>query len=83
MTLMKWVQYSMDLWHELMSMSGGIIFFYNAPLKTSATQWCTSSSDRHFQSILLQVGYPHARNYPSMCSDEYSEQEQPFIAYRR
>ncbi|PIO76360.1 immunoglobulin I-set domain protein [Teladorsagia circumcincta] len=31
----------------------------------------------------LEVGYPHARNYPSMCSDEYSEQEQPFITYRR
>ncbi|VDO48010.1 unnamed protein product [Haemonchus placei] len=31
----------------------------------------------------LEVGYPHSRNYPSMCSDEYSEQEQPFITYRR
>ncbi|WKY16551.1 hypothetical protein Q1695_001309 [Nippostrongylus brasiliensis] len=31
----------------------------------------------------LEVGYPHARNYPSMCSEEYLEQEQPFITYRR
>ncbi|KAK5975524.1 Fibroblast growth factor receptor [Trichostrongylus colubriformis] len=31
----------------------------------------------------LEVGHPHSRNYPSMCSDEYSEQEQPFITYRR
>ncbi|KJH40908.1 immunoglobulin domain protein [Dictyocaulus viviparus] len=30
----------------------------------------------------LEVGHPHTRNYPSMCTDEYSEQKQPFITYR-